>query len=95
MGSERKEEAGTSGLFATGCESMNDDRIFRPRPSKQEAKSETTSRVARDIIDAEVTRREAKTERLKAARLAREAAGQTATAASAKRFLSRRKGLAG
>lgn len=48
--------------------------VFRPKPSKQEVKADATTRIAREIADAEVARREAKTERLRLARLAREAA---------------------
>lgn len=47
--------------------------IFKPKASKQEAKADTTTRVARQILDSEVSKREAKTERLRLARLAREA----------------------
>ncbi|MDH6231727.1 hypothetical protein M2281_002325 [Mesorhizobium soli] len=36
--------------------------------------NETTTRIAREIVDAEVVNREAKTQRLRQARLAREAA---------------------
>ncbi|MBP0574699.1 hypothetical protein J8J27_28725, partial [Mycobacterium tuberculosis] len=43
-------------------------------PSKLETKSDATTRAARAIIDLEVAAREAKTERLRAARLARDAA---------------------
>ena len=55
---------------------MNEDQIdaiFRPKPSKQEAKADATTRVAREIQDTEAARREAKTERLRLARLAMEA----------------------
>lgn len=47
--------------------------VFQARPSKQEAKADVTSRIAREIIDNEATARESKTERLRAARLAMEA----------------------
>lgn len=50
--------------------------VFQPKASRQEAKADATTRVAREIIDREVTAREAKTERLRAARLAREAAAE-------------------
>lgn len=46
--------------------------IFQPKASKQEAKADTTTRVAREIMDVEVAKREAKTERLRLARLERE-----------------------
>jgi len=55
--------------------------VFQARPSKQEAKADVTSRVAREIIDKEAAARESKTERLRAARLAQEeAAAQPAPA---------------
>ena len=50
--------------------------VFQARPSKQEAKADVTSRIAREIIDSEATARESKTERLRAARLAKEAAAK-------------------
>jgi hypothetical protein len=50
------------------------DAIFRPTVSTREAKTDLTTRVAREIMDGEVAAREAKTERLRAARLAMEAA---------------------
>lgn len=48
--------------------------IFTPKPTRQETKAEITSRVARDIMDKEATARDAKSTRLRAARLEREAA---------------------
>lgn len=59
--------------------------VFQPRTSRQEAKADATTRVAREIIDGEVTAREAKTERLRAARLAQEAAAKPAAGAKAQR----------
>ena len=50
-----------------------DSGIFKPTPSRTEAKSDATTRAAREIIDSEAAARIAKTERLRAARLAREA----------------------
>ena len=58
--------------------------VLQPKPSKQEAKADTTSRVARQIIDAEVARREAKTDKLRAARLARAAAEEATNPRPAK-----------
>ena len=55
--------------------------VFRPKSSKQEAKADITTRVARDIIDGEATARDAKTERLRAARLAREATAKPVSGA--------------
>ena len=46
--------------------------LSRPARSKAETKAEITDRTARAIIDAEAARREAKTEKLRRARLARE-----------------------
>lgn len=43
------------------------------RRSAQESKAENTTRIAREMIDAEVNSREAKTAKLREARLAREA----------------------
>jgi hypothetical protein len=45
-----------------------------PSPSRAESKADATDRAARTIIDGEAARREAKTERLRLARLAREEA---------------------
>lgn len=50
------------------------DDPFRPNLTRTESRAETVSRIARGMIDEEVARREAKTARLKAARLAQEAA---------------------
>jgi hypothetical protein len=46
--------------------------VFQPKPSKQEAKADATTRLVRAIIDNEASAREAKTERLRQARLAHE-----------------------
>ncbi|BCM18908.1 hypothetical protein [Mesorhizobium sp. J8] len=53
--------------------SLSDTSLFKPVPSRTEAKTDMTSRVARQIMDLEATAREAKTKRLRAARLAQEA----------------------
>ncbi|CDX31791.1 conserved hypothetical protein [Mesorhizobium sp. ORS 3359] len=53
--------------------SLPDTGLFKPAPSRTEAKTDTTSRVARQIQDLEAKERSAKTERLRAARLAQEA----------------------
>lgn len=47
--------------------------------AERRAKVEETSRVALEIIDAEAAAREAKTERLRQARLAKQSASSTAT----------------
>lgn len=46
--------------------------VFQPKASRQEAKADVTTRIAREILDAEASRREAKTEKLRQARLLRE-----------------------
>lgn len=50
--------------------------VFQPKPSKQEAKADITTRLVRAMIDTEASAREAKTERLRAARLAQEATAE-------------------
>jgi len=52
--------------------------VFQPKPSKLEAKADATTRLVRSIIDGEVSARETKTERLRAARLAQEATAKPA-----------------
>lgn len=51
-----------------------DSLPFQPKPSKSESKAETTNAAARAILDAEAARRDAKTARLRAARIAAEEA---------------------
>ncbi|MEL3889295.1 hypothetical protein V6B08_03435 [Ferrovibrio sp. MS7] len=53
-------------------------RLFKPQPTRTESTRETTSRVAREIIDSELVAMRTKTERLRAARLAREQTQQMA-----------------
>ncbi|TKT81260.1 hypothetical protein [Aquamicrobium sp. LC103] len=48
------------------------ENVFKPAPSRIEAKADVTTKVARSIIDAEVASREAKTARLRRARLQKE-----------------------
>lgn len=48
--------------------------IFKPTPSRSETKSDMTARMAREIITSETKKRDAKTKRLRAARLAAMAA---------------------
>lgn len=43
--------------------------VFKPRLSRQETKADATTRIAREMVNAEVVKREAKTERLRLARL--------------------------
>jgi hypothetical protein len=68
------------------------DKVFKPRMSQSEIKVDATTRAARAIIKEEVSVREAKTERLRKARLAQE---NVDPAVSAKRItekmMSRRK----
>ncbi|MCO5159919.1 MAG: hypothetical protein M9939_02195 [Mesorhizobium sp.] len=55
---------------------MNDvtqHNLFRPARSKAESKAQTTDNAARAIIDDEAARREAKTAKLRQARLEQEA----------------------
>ena len=65
-----------------------DTSLFKPVPSRTEAKTDTTSRVARQIQDLEAKERAAKTERLRAARLAQEA---DAPAAPSRKVIQRRR----
>ena len=54
--------------------------IFAPRQSRQESKADTTTTVARSILQAETKARDAKTAKLRAARLAQEAEAEPAPA---------------
>jgi hypothetical protein len=69
-----------------------DPGVFKPKPSRFEVKSDATSRVARDITYGEASARVAKTERLRAARMAQEILAQETTAPEppAKKKLSKR-----
>lgn len=49
-----------------------DGSVFKPLQTRTETRSDATARAAREIIDTEATARAAKTERLRAARLARD-----------------------
>ena len=49
------------------------DGAFKPKPTTAEAKGDATTRAALTIINGEAAAREAKTERLRKARLAQEA----------------------
>lgn len=55
------------------------DAVFRPKPSRHETKADATTRAAREIIDHETSAREAKTARLRAARLAVQATEKPAS----------------
>jgi len=50
-----------------------DAKLFKPQPSRMEAKGDATTRAARQIMETEAAAERAKTARLKAARLAQEA----------------------
>jgi hypothetical protein len=52
---------------------ITQDNLFRPVRSKAETKAEITDQTARSIVGAEAERRDAKTARLRKARLASEA----------------------
>lgn len=71
------------------------DGIFKPKPNSSELKSDLTTRVARQILDGEKAEREAKTERLRQARLARETAAAAATPAKPKAARAKRRAAAG
>lgn len=64
---------------------MKADALFRPARSKAESKHDMTDSAARSIIGAEVARREAKTERLRRARLAMEEAAAAEEKPAAKK----------
>lgn len=73
---------------------MPADVHVKPKASKLESRSEATTEAARTIIGAEVAARIAKTDRLRAARLAQEAAVAAVPAAAAA-TPSRRRSAAG
>ncbi|RUX06097.1 hypothetical protein EOA30_10980 [Mesorhizobium sp. M8A.F.Ca.ET.059.01.1.1] len=50
------------------------EAAFKPKPTVRENKGDATTQAARDIMDKETADRESKTQRLKLARLAKEAA---------------------
>ena len=59
---------------------MRAENLFKPADARGQAKGERTNDAARSIIRTETAQRNAKTERLRAARLAREAAEPVADA---------------
>lgn len=69
------------------------DGTFKPKPTSTEAKSDATTRIARSIIEDEAALREAKTQKLRRARLAREAQAELTT--PAKRLVARRRKASG
>jgi hypothetical protein len=58
--------------------------LFKPKPSRTETKADVTTEAARSIIGAEAARREAKTARLREARLEAEAEAAATEASIAK-----------
>lgn len=66
---------------------ITEHNLFKPRPSKAESKADITNHTARAIIGAEAERREAKTARLREARLEKEAT-RAAEPSSPKRRLA-------
>ncbi|MFC6487042.1 hypothetical protein [Nitratireductor sp. GCM10026969] len=69
--------------------SATKDNLFKPKPSKAETKADITDHTARAIIGDEAARREAKTARLRQARLENEAKSSTTPAAPGKPRRSR------
>ena len=67
--------------------------VFKPKPTGSEKKSDATTRAAQQIIDAERREREAKTERLRLARLTKEV-DEAAQPVPAKRKATRTPGTA-
>ena len=66
------------------------DGVFKPKATTGEKRQDATDRAARSIIDAEAAKRDAKTERLRLARLEAESA-QPAIVAKAPRGRSKAK----
>ncbi len=61
---------------------LTKDSLFQPKLSAGEAKRAATDKVAQTMIDQEVANRDAKTARLRLARLAKEAAERDAAASA-------------
>ncbi len=59
--------------------------VFKPTLSRMESKNDATTRAARGIVDTEAAAMAAKTERLRAARLAREASEEKPAAPEKRR----------
>ena len=59
--------------------------VFKPTLSRMESKNDATTRAARGIVDTETAAMDAKTERLRAARLAREASAEKPAAPEKRR----------
>lgn len=67
------------------------DRLFKTEARPANAKATQTDSASRSIIEIEAQQRRAKTERLKLARIAQEAAAQPETEAAAKKPARARK----
>lgn len=65
--------------------------MFKPKTTAIETKHEATNKVAREIIDNEAAARARKTERLRLARLARDATDVETVATPPKRAAGRKK----
>ena len=70
------------------------DGVFKPIPTSGEKKRDVTARISQQIIDTEKSAREAKTERLRVARLAKEEAEPVIIPAKAKTRPRKRKASA-
>ncbi len=68
------------------------DNVFKPKPSQAELRVDATTRAAQAIISEEVNARDAKTERLRAARLALEATEEPLVQKTSAKKKTRRKG---
>jgi hypothetical protein len=71
-----RRRSGSPGLFLYQEKRMkrrSEPGLFQPKLSASETKGDATTRVAQAITDAETNARDAKTERLRTARLAKEA----------------------
>ncbi len=73
------------------ADTLTRDTLFKPNRSKAETKADITDRTARGIMDSEAAKREAKTERLRAARLAAEEAAPAPVAAPTRRKAAAKK----
>jgi len=68
--------------------------VFKPNPTSGEKKSDTTTRVAQQVIDTERSAREEKTKRLRIAREAKEQAEPLITPVKARVRSGKRKAAA-
>jgi hypothetical protein len=70
------------------------DGVFKPNPTSGEKKRDVTARISQQIIDTEKSAREAKTERLRLAREAKEQAEPVITPVKARARSGKRKAAA-